>query len=81
MPRKIRDLESELAQAGFSRKPGKGSHRKWQHPLVPGSFTMSGNPGDDAAMWKEQMVREWIGKARTAEDAEKRKQGWGVPSP
>ncbi len=32
MPRKLRELEADLARAGFIKKPAKGSHRKWIHP-------------------------------------------------
>jgi predicted RNA binding protein YcfA (HicA-like mRNA interferase family) len=47
MPRKIRDLETDLRRAGFRRRAGKGSHRKWVHPLVP-PVTVSGSEGADA---------------------------------
>ena len=55
MPKKIRDLESELKRAGFIWESGKGSHRKWRHPkgiLV----IMSGNAGHDAKRYQEKQV-------------------------
>ena len=48
MPRKIRQLEADLRREGFARQPGKGSHRRYMHPLYPGHVTLSGQEGDDA---------------------------------
>ena len=49
MPKKIRELKKMLEKAGFSVRPGKGSHTVWSHPNVPGrGVTVSGNDGDDA---------------------------------
>ncbi|MBD6618726.1 type II toxin-antitoxin system HicA family toxin [Komarekiella sp. 'clone 1'] len=48
MPKKIRELKSLLLQAGFSYRPGKGSHTNWYHPLLPGRVTISGKDGSDA---------------------------------
>jgi len=64
MPRKIRELETDLARAGFTKKPGKGSHRKWIHPKA--KVNISGRPGDDAQPYQEQDVREAIRKAQQA---------------
>ena len=48
MPRKIRQLVSELAKAGFMPVPGgKGSHRKFRHARLPGSVILSGADGDE----------------------------------
>jgi predicted RNA binding protein YcfA (HicA-like mRNA interferase family) len=49
MPRKIRQLVSELVKAGFLSVPGgKGSHRKFRHARFPGAVILSGADGDDA---------------------------------
>lgn len=48
MPRKVRELEADLSKEGFSRQPGKGSHRRWVHPLYPGHVLMLGAASDDA---------------------------------
>ena len=48
MPRKLRELISDLESAGFKDRGGKGSHRNFIHPKVPKIVTLSGNPGDDA---------------------------------
>ncbi|MEH2366354.1 MAG: type II toxin-antitoxin system HicA family toxin [Nostoc sp.] len=31
MPKKVRELKSLLLQAGFTYRPGKGSHTNWYH--------------------------------------------------
>ena len=36
---------------------GKGSHRKFRHPKVPGSVILSGHDGDDARHYREKQVR------------------------
>jgi predicted RNA binding protein YcfA (HicA-like mRNA interferase family) len=58
VPRKIRELEADLQQAGFVRQPGKGSHRKWVHRKA--SVIVSGNPGDDAKRYQEKEVKAAI---------------------
>jgi predicted RNA binding protein YcfA (HicA-like mRNA interferase family) len=58
MPRKIRQLISDLEQAGFALTPGgKGSHRKFRHPRFSGSVILSGKDGDDAHHYQEKQVR------------------------
>ena len=65
MPRKIRQLIADLQRAGFYQVPGgKGSHRKFQHANYRGSFTLSGNSGDDAQRYQEKQVRDAIDEAR-----------------
>lgn len=70
MPRKVRELEEDLRAAGFARRPGKGSHRIWQHPLVPElAVSMSGGVGDDAADYQERNVRKALADVgRAAQD-------------
>jgi predicted RNA binding protein YcfA (HicA-like mRNA interferase family) len=64
MPRKIRQLVSELAKAGFMSVPGgKGSHRKFRHARLPGSVILSGGDGDDAHHYQEKQVRNAIREA------------------
>jgi predicted RNA binding protein YcfA (HicA-like mRNA interferase family) len=59
MPRKIRELESALKKAGFSCKPGRGSHRKWRHSCGA-LVVMSGKSGDDAKRYQEKDVAQAI---------------------
>jgi predicted RNA binding protein YcfA (HicA-like mRNA interferase family) len=61
MPKKIRELKSRLRKAGFTMRPGKGSHTRWKHRKFPGeSITLSGNDGDDAKPYQEKQVDEAI---------------------
>ena len=59
MPRKIRELVSELLQHGFHEIPGggKGSHRKFVHGAFAGAVTLSGKSGDDAKPYQERQVK------------------------
>ena len=62
MPRKIRELVRDLADAGFSLVPGggKGSHRKFIHDNFDGAVTLSGQDGDDAMKYQEKQVKRAI---------------------
>jgi len=61
VPRKIRQLVSDLEQAGFVRVAGgKGSHRKFRHPKFTGALILSGHDGDDAKHYQEKQVRNGI---------------------
>lgn len=55
MPRKIRQLITELVRAGFVNRGGKGSHRNFVHPNGA-SVTLSGKEGDDAKPYQEKLV-------------------------
>jgi predicted RNA binding protein YcfA (HicA-like mRNA interferase family) len=64
MPRKIRQLVSDLTAAGFVRVPGgKGSHRKFKHRRIAGAVILSGGDGDDAYHYQEKQVRNAIREA------------------
>jgi predicted RNA binding protein YcfA (HicA-like mRNA interferase family) len=62
VPRKIRELITDLNRAGFDPVPGggKGSHRKFVHPAYPGAVTISGRDGDDAKPYQEKKVKQAI---------------------
>ena len=60
MPPKIRELEADLRRAGFSKAPGKGSHRLYKRG--PTKVTMSGNPGADAKPYQERQVADAIAR-------------------
>ncbi len=38
MPRKIRQLKTDLRKAGAYQVSQEGSHTKWKHPLVSASM-------------------------------------------
>jgi len=59
MPRKVRQLISDLERAGFVNRGGKGSHRNYLHPKGQ-RVTLSGNLGDDALPYQERQVRRRI---------------------
>lgn len=70
MPRKLRELEADLRREGFTREPGKGSHRRWVHPLYPGHVSISGQEGADAKPYQVREVRaavEVVRKARRSQ--------------
>jgi len=61
MPRKLRELISDLQKAGFVPVDGgKGSHRKFRHPRFPGAVILSGKDGADAHSYQEKQVRNAI---------------------
>lgn len=67
MPRKIRQLKSDLRKAGFYERTdlGKGSHTRWFHPSAPAvTITLSGADADDAREYQESAVRRAIRTAR-----------------
>ena len=57
MPKKIRELKKMLLKAGFTYRPGKGSHTVWSHSLLTYSLTLSGKDGSDADYYQERDVR------------------------
>ncbi|PSR23248.1 MAG: type II toxin-antitoxin system HicA family toxin [Sulfobacillus acidophilus] len=71
MPRKIRQLMTDLQRAGFVALPrrGKGSHSVWKHPAYPEipAVTLAGTPGDDAKPYQEQDVRNVLAQVKGRE--------------
>ena len=65
MPKKIRELKSLLLKAGFSWRPGKGSHTKWIHPLLLGNITLSGKDGDDATEVLELLIESSVEEGKS----------------
>lgn len=63
MPRKIRQLISDLRKAGFINTGGKGSHRNFKHPKGL-RVTISGKLGADAEPYQERDVKRSIEEAR-----------------
>ncbi len=64
MPKKIRELKAILRKAGFSSRPGKGSHTVWEYPGLVATFTLAGNDGDDARPYQEKKVRQILEKLK-----------------
>ncbi len=68
MPKKIRELKAMLRKAGFSSRPGKGSHTFWVHPALTDRITISGSDGDDAQRYQEAEVQNVLRKLREVQD-------------
>jgi predicted RNA binding protein YcfA (HicA-like mRNA interferase family) len=64
MPKKIRELISELEKAGFVNRGGKGNHRTFIHPTVMKSVVISGQPGSDARKYQERAVKVAIEESK-----------------
>ena len=67
MPIKVRELEAMLKKNGCTWEPGKGSHRRYSHPAVPGvSLTISGQKGDDVKHYQVREVEKFIQSIKNA---------------
>ena len=64
MPPKVRELITDLQQAGFEDRGGKGSHRNFVHPRLSKPITISGKPGDDAKQYQIHAVRRAIEESK-----------------
>lgn len=69
MPRKLRQLRSELRRGRWSIDRQSGtSHQIWKHPLVPDlEVNLAGKDGDDAKHYQERVVREALRRSHEAE--------------
>jgi predicted RNA binding protein YcfA (HicA-like mRNA interferase family) len=67
MPKKVRELKVILRKAGFSSRPGKGSHIVWAHPALSETLTLAGNNGDDAKRYQEKRVQQLLAKLKEAQ--------------
>ncbi len=65
MPRKIRELISDLERAGFVNRGGKGSHRNFVHSGVAKPVTVAGQAGDDAQQYQERAVKRAIEESKS----------------
>jgi predicted RNA binding protein YcfA (HicA-like mRNA interferase family) len=68
VPRKIRQLKTDLRKAGFIELPsrGKGSHTYWIHPEhTDVTVTIAGRDGADARDYQESEVRKAIVRTET----------------
>ena len=70
MPRKIRELKSQIAREGFIYLPkrGKGSHERWRHPLLGKTLTISGKDGDDVRLYLEKQLANLLAALELRED-------------
>ena len=70
MPKKIRDIKAMLLKAGFSSKPGKGSHSKWKHPDLKSYVVIARKDGDDAPRYLEKQVDEALKLLQEKQDGQ-----------
>lgn len=73
MPRKLRQLRSDMLHAGWhvDRQSGT-SHQIWRHPLIPDlEVNLAGQDGKDAKPYQERDVREAV---RRGDEAKRRSQ-------
>jgi predicted RNA binding protein YcfA (HicA-like mRNA interferase family) len=63
MPKKIRELLTELEKNGFVNRGGKGSHRNYEHPYGH-RITVSGKLSDDAKPYQEKLVKQKVQEAK-----------------
>jgi len=66
VPRKIRQLISDLEHAGFRHTSTSGSHRKYRH-LTGTTVILSGQTGADAHHYQEKDVRRAIAATKEGE--------------
>jgi hypothetical protein len=70
MPRKVRQLKSDLRAAGFIERPGrgKGSHSVWVHEVHTDlSVTLAGQEGEDVKQYQEAQVTAAIRASKAAQ--------------
>jgi predicted RNA binding protein YcfA (HicA-like mRNA interferase family) len=61
MPPKIREIKAQLRRAGFTSRPGKGSHTVWEHPALPkDEVSLAGSDGSDAKPYQIKAVRQLL---------------------
>ena len=71
MPRKLRELRSDLRRAGFAIDHQTGSHQVWKHPLLPGArAVLAGTDGADARPYQESQLRRILAALRQAEEGQ-----------
>jgi len=63
MPKKIRELISELQKNGFIDRGGKGSHRNFLHECGV-KITLSGKSRNDAKPYQEKDVKQAVEKVK-----------------
>jgi predicted RNA binding protein YcfA (HicA-like mRNA interferase family) len=74
MPPKIRELKAKLRKAGFTSRPGKGSHIVFTHPDLPGDrLVLAGSDGDDAQRYQIADVQDILEKLRSKQRREEKK--------
>lgn len=73
MPRKIRELKSQIVREGFVYLPkrGKGSHERWRHPQLRKTLTIPGKDGDDAPVYLEKQLEKLLAELEELREEDK----------
>ena len=69
MPRKIRELKTQISRQGFIYLPkrGKGSHERWRHPQLRETLTIPGKDGDDVPLYLEKQLARLLAELEKLE--------------
>ncbi|GAA6623683.1 type II toxin-antitoxin system HicA family toxin [Scytonema sp. NUACC26] len=72
MPRKIRELKTQIAREGFVYQPkrGKGSHERWRHPMLRKTLTIPGKDGDDVPLYLEKQLERLLNELKEMREDE-----------
>jgi predicted RNA binding protein YcfA (HicA-like mRNA interferase family) len=72
MPRKIREFKAQIAREGliYLPKRGKGSHERWQHPLIKKNLTIPGKDGDDVPIYLEKQLTKILVELQQSKENE-----------
>jgi predicted RNA binding protein YcfA (HicA-like mRNA interferase family) len=72
MPRKIREFKAQIAREGFIYLPkrGKGSHERWQHPLIKKNLTIPGKDSDDVPIYLEKQLTKILVELQQSKENE-----------
>lgn len=73
MPRKIRELKSQIVREGFVYLPkrGKGSHERWRHPQLRKTLTIPGKDGDDVPVYLEKQLEKLLAELEELREEDK----------
>jgi predicted RNA binding protein YcfA (HicA-like mRNA interferase family) len=61
---KVRDVLKRLRRDGWVIVRTRGDHRQLNHPVKPGTVTVSGHPGDEvhpktlASVWRQAQLED-----------------------
>lgn len=55
-------MKAQIAREGFVYLPkrGKGSHERWQHPLLRKTLTIPGKDGNDVPLYLEKQLAKLL---------------------
>jgi predicted RNA binding protein YcfA (HicA-like mRNA interferase family) len=66
VPRKLRELKTQIAREGFVYLPkrGKGNHERWRHPLLRKTLTIPGKDSDDVPIYLEKQLAQLLAELK-----------------